>query len=91
MSEYREVLSEDIIKENTNVYNQYVDDNHYGYHIIAKEGYVLYDPTSDMPVLDANGDETGEVIKSYSEEAYIPLRVRPDMWNWIAVPKSSAQ
>ena len=91
MSEYREVLSEDIVKEDIEVYKQYVDDEHYGYHIVAKEGYVLYDPTSDMSMLDINGNETSEVIKSYSKEAYIPIRLEPENWVWEAVKESDAK
>ncbi len=91
MKEYKEVLANDIFKENIDVYRQYADNEHYGYHIVAKEGYVLYDSTSNMPVLDMNGNETGEVIKSYSKEAYIPVKYEPDVWTWEAIEESEAE
>jgi hypothetical protein len=91
MSEYVEILAEDITKENITVYRQLVDDTHYGWHIVANDGYVLYDSASDMPALDMNGNETGEVIKSYSKESYIPVKYNPSTWVWEAVKESEAE
>ena len=91
MATYTEVLATDIIKPNIDVYRQLKDEVCYAYHISAQTGYVLYDPTSDTPILDENMQETGEVIKTYCRDAYIPLRLDPSVWTWKAVKEREAK
>lgn len=89
MAVYTDVLATDIHKEYIDAYRRYCDGELHSYRIIAQEGYVLHDPTSDAPLLDENGDPSGEYYIEYYRQAYIPLRLDPSIWTWEAVPESS--
>jgi hypothetical protein len=62
------IIYEDLIPsliENTNMQKMLLNDVLRSYIITPVDGYVLHDKAWDMPVVDENGNETGEVILGY--------------------------
>ena len=77
----------DIVIPNIAVDRKYNDGVFSAYRLTPNEGYVLHDPTSDVPFLDEDGNLTNNYHVVYTEEAYIPIKYAPSTWTWEAVPK----
>ena len=55
------------IYENTTMKASYIGDELIAYRIYPNEGYLLHTTSYDEPILDEEGNETGEVKKGYTE------------------------
>ena len=82
-------LATDIVIENITVERKYADGVQTAYRLTANEGYVLHDTASDVPLLDENGNPTGEVYVEYYRQAFIAVRNDPSTWTWEAVLEST--
>lgn len=76
---------------NTVMKKAYQDGIHRTYRITAASGYVLHDKNYDMPVLDENMQETGEIKPGYRKsqascEANYDFKTNPR--EFYAVPES---
>lgn len=91
MAVFTESIANDIVLLNMTVYRTYRDGVHSGYKVYANEGYVMYDPNTDVyETLDPETDET--IIKTdYFRMVGCPLNTNFSTFPYIAVLESELE
>lgn len=88
---YTEQIANDIVLANMTVYRTYRDGVHNGYNVYANEGYVMYDPNTDVfESLDPETDET-IMFTNYFRMVGFPLRINFDTFPYVAVLESELE
>ena len=84
MLNYTELLTNEFDFPNITVYKKLKNGEHYAWHIVANEGYVMYDTAAN----DVDYDEEGNPfpIIYYYDQAHCPLFYDFTNFTWIAVP-----
>lgn len=91
MAVYTEVLATDITLDNMTVYRQFRDGVHSGYRVYANEGYVMYDPNTDVfESLDPETDET-IMFTNYFRMVGCSLRTDFSNFSYVAVLESELE
>lgn len=64
-------ISSNISISNVDVYEQYNEDKHYGYELVAHEGFELYDTSADDKDIDFNTMQEISIVNYYAV-MYLP-------------------